>query len=40
MVKLDGSSEVNIVALEGEMIYLALRVAIIASFKPIFAQKY
>lgn len=35
MVKLDGSSEVNIVALEGDMRYLALSVEMIASFSPI-----
>ena len=31
---LEGSSEVNIVALEGEMRYFELRVAIRASLKP------
>jgi hypothetical protein len=39
VVKFEGSSEVNIVALEGEMIYLALRVAIIASFRPVSHRK-
>ena len=34
MEKLEGSSEVNIVALEGEMRYFELRVAMRASLKP------
>ena len=38
VVKLDGSSEVNIVALEGDMRYLAFSVAIIASFRPVSPQ--
>jgi len=35
VVKLEGSSEVKIVVLEGEMRYLAWRVARSASLKPV-----
>ena len=35
MVKLDGSSEVKMVALEGEMRYLEFKVVISASLKPV-----
>lgn len=35
VVKFDGSSEEKMVALEGEMRYLALRVASRASLKPV-----
>ena len=35
VVKVDGSSDVKIVALEGEMRYLWLRVKMIASFRPV-----
>lgn len=34
VVKFEGSSDVKIVALEGEMMYLELRVVSIASFRP------
>ncbi len=35
VVKLDGSSEVKMVALEGDMRYLEFRVPIKASLKPM-----
>lgn len=40
VVKFEGSSEVKIVALEGEMRYLAFRVAIRASLKPYHIVSY
>lgn len=39
MERFEGSSEMNMVALEGEMRYLAVRVERRASLKPILSEK-